>query len=259
MPAHVWVVIPTYNEAATVERIVCAATAELDRLVPGDYRVLVVDDNSPDGTGAIADRLAAELPGVEVLHRPAKSGLGHAYLAGFARALADGCDLVVEMDADFSHDPKYLGDLLAAARTADLVLGSRYVPGGGVENWGMDRVVLSRFGCAYARRVLGVEIRDLTGGFKCFRAAALKAIEYPTAGAQGYAFQVELTWRALQAGLHVVEVPITFRERRHGRSKMSARIAREAVWRVPALRFGPGRWRGLVPEAPSADPLTHEG
>jgi dolichol-phosphate mannosyltransferase len=147
----------------------------------------------------------------------------------------------------------------AAHDGADLVLGSRYVAGGGVENWGLDRRVLSHFGCAYARRVLGVGVRDLTGGFKCFRASALQAIDYPSAGAQGYVFQVELTWRALQAGLRVIEVPITFRERRFGRSKMSARIAREAVWRVPALRFGPRRWQGLVPEAPSADPVPHEG
>jgi dolichol-phosphate mannosyltransferase len=236
MPAHVWVVIPTYNEAATVERIVCAATAELDRLVPGDYRVLVVDDNSPDGTGAIADRLAAELPGVEVLHRPAKSGLGHAYLAGFARALADGCDLVVEMDADFSHDPKYLGDLLAAARTADLVLGSRYVPGGGVRNWGLLRRLVSRGGGLYARMILRVDVHDLTGGFKCIRREVLESIDLGSVRAEGYAFQIEVTYRALLAGFRVQEVPIVFTDRTEGSSKMSTRIAVEAMWMVPRLR-----------------------
>jgi dolichol-phosphate mannosyltransferase len=261
VPAPAWLILPTYNEAENLEAIVRASLDVIRTTAANGHRILIVDDGSPDGTGAIADRLAAELPDeVEVLHRPTKAGLGRAYLAGFRRALEAGAGYVCEMDADFSHDPADLARLLRVAQDdADLALGSRYVPGGGVENWGLDRVVLSRFGCAYARRVLGVEIRDLTGGFKCFRASALQAIDYPSAGAQGYAFQVELTWRALRSGLHVVEVPITFRERRHGHSKMSARIAREAVWRVPALRFGPGRWRGLVPEAPSADPLTHEG
>jgi dolichol-phosphate mannosyltransferase len=255
MAGSVWVILPTYDEAQNLEPVVAGVRAAL-----GAAHVLVVDDASRDGTAELADALAAADPHVHVLHRPGKDGIGRAYTAGFREALAQGADLVVEMDADLSHDPADLPRLVGAAQAgADLVLGSRYVPGGGVENWGLDRVVLSRFGCAYARRVLGVEIRDLTGGFKCFRASALEAIDYPSAGAQGYAFQVELTWRAVQSGLNVVEVPITFRERRHGRSKMSARIAREAVWRVPALRFGPGRWRGLVPEAPSADPLTHEG
>jgi dolichol-phosphate mannosyltransferase len=255
MAGSVWVILPTYDEAQNLEPVVAGVRAAL-----GAAHVLVVDDASRDGTAELADALAAADPHVHVLHRPGKDGIGRAYTAGFREALAQGADLVVEMDADLSHDPADLPRLVGAAQAgADLVLGSRYVPGGGVEYWGLDRVVLSRFGCAYARRVLGVEIRDLTGGFKCFRASALEAIDYPSAGAQGYAFQVELTWRAVQSGLNVVEVPITFRERRHGRSKMSARIAREAVWRVPALRFGPGRWRGLVPEAPSADPLTHEG
>jgi dolichol-phosphate mannosyltransferase len=194
-----------------------------------------------------------------VLHRPGKAGLGRAYTAGFDVALAAGAELVIEMDADLSHDPADLPRLIAGAADADLVLGSRYAPGGGIENWGLERHVLSRAGCSYARHVLGVGVRDLTGGFKCFRAGALHAIDYASAGAEGYVFQVELTWRALQAGLRVIEVPITFRERRFGRSKMSARIAREAVWRVPALRFGPRRWQGLVPEAPSADPVPHEG
>jgi dolichol-phosphate mannosyltransferase len=255
MAGSVWVILPTYDEAENLGPVVAGVRAAL----PAAH-VLVVDDASRDGTAELAGALAASDPQVHVLHRERKDGIGRAYTAGFTEALAHGADFLVEMDADLSHDPADLPRLLAAAEAgADLVLGSRYVPGGGVENWGLDRVVLSRFGCAYARRVLGVGIRDLTGGFKCFRAAALLTVDYPSAGAQGYAFQVELTWRALQMGLHVVELPITFRERRHGHSKMSARIAREAVWRVPALRFGPGRWRGLVPEAPSADPLTHEG
>jgi dolichol-phosphate mannosyltransferase len=255
MAGSVWVILPTYDEAGNLEAVVAGVRAAL-----AAAHVLVVDDGSRDGTAELADELAGRDPLVHVLHRQSKDGIGRAYTAGFATALERGADLLVEMDADLSHDPADLPRLVGAANAgADLVLGSRYVPGGGVENWGLDRVVLSRFGCGYARRVLGLEIRDLTGGFKCFRASALQAIDYPSAGAQGYAFQVELTWRALQSGLTVVEVPITFRERRHGRSKMSARIAREAVWRVPALRFGPRRWRGLVPEAPSADPLTHEG
>jgi dolichol-phosphate mannosyltransferase len=255
MAGSVWVILPTYDEAQNLEAVVAGVRAAL-----GAAHVLVVDDASRDGTAELADALAGRDPQVHVLHRPGKDGIGRAYTAGFTEALERGADLLVEMDADLSHDPADLPRLVGAAEAgADLVLGSRYVPGGGVENWGLDRVVLSRFGCAYARRVLGVDIHDLTGGFKCFRASALHAIDYPSAGAQGYAFQVELTWRALRSGLNVVEVPITFRERRHGQSKMSVRIAREAVWRVPALRFGPGRWRGLVPEAPSADPLTHEG
>jgi dolichol-phosphate mannosyltransferase len=244
------VILPTYDEAENLEAVVGGVRAA----VP-DAHVMVVDDGSQDGTAELADALADS-----VLHRPAKAGLGRAYVAGFDVALAAGAELVIEMDADLSHDPADLPRLIAAARDgADLVLGSRYAPGGGIENWGLERRVLSRAGCAYARHVLGVDVRDLTGGFKCFRAAALEAIDYPSAGAQGYVFQVELTWRVLRAGLRVQEVPIRFRERRMGRSKMSARIAREAVWRVPALRFGPRRWRGLVPEAPAADPLVHEG
>jgi dolichol-phosphate mannosyltransferase len=255
MAGSVWVILPTYDEAGNLEAVVAGVRAALSAA-----QVLVVDDASRDGTAELADTLAGRDPQVHVLHRPGKDGIGRAYTAGFTEALANGADFLVEMDADLSHDPADLPRLVGATQAgADLVLGSRYVPGGGVENCGLDRVVLSRFGCAYARRVLGIEIRDLTGGFKCFRASALQAIDYPSAGAQGYAFQVELTWRAVRSGLDVVEVPITFRERRHGHSKMSARIAREAVWRVPALRFGPRRWRGLVPEAPSADAVPNEG
>jgi dolichol-phosphate mannosyltransferase len=246
----VWVILPTYNEAENLEAVIGGIRAA----VP-DAKILVVDDNSRDGTGALADALADD-----VLHRPGKQGLGRAYTAGFARAQANGASYVCEMDADLSHDPADLPRLIAPAQEgADLVLGSRYVHGGGVENWDLTRRFISLAGCEYARRVLGVQIRDLTGGFKCFRASTLQRIEAGSAGAQGYAFQVELTYRALLLGLDVVEVPIRFRERRLGESKMSARIALEAAWRVPALRHGPRRWRPLEADAPSADPVVHEG
>jgi dolichol-phosphate mannosyltransferase len=236
MCARIWVVIPTYNEAANVEGIVRAAMTELGRVAGEDYRILVVDDNSPDGTGAIADSLAAETPHVEVLHRATKSGLGHAYLAGFSRALAGGAQLVVEMDADFSHDPRYLAPLLAAARDADLVLGSRYVSGGGVRDWGALRRLISRGGGAYARAILRVDVHDLTGGFKCIRREVLEAIDLPSVRAEGYVFQIEVTYRALLAGFKVREIPIVFQDRTQGQSKMSARIAIEAMWLVPRLR-----------------------
>jgi dolichol-phosphate mannosyltransferase len=223
-----------------VEDVVRAVLAALP-----SARVLVVDDSSPDGTGEIAERLAAELAAVEVLHRPRKSGLGQAYVHGFGHALAAGAGHVIEMDADLSHDPADLPRLLAHAEAGtDLVLGSRYVPGGGIDDWDWLRRAISRWGCAYARRVLGVRVRDLTGGFKCFRASALEAIDYGSVRSQGYAFQVELTFRALRAGLRVEELPITFRERERGESKMSARIALEAAVLVPRLRFG--RRRVLV-------------
>ncbi|HXV05084.1 MAG TPA: polyprenol monophosphomannose synthase [Solirubrobacterales bacterium] len=229
-----WLVLPTYNEAENIEAFVAAV---LDKL-PASARVLIVDDNSPDGTGKIADRLAAEHEGVEVLHRPHKEGLGPAYLAGFREALAGGAGLVLEMDSDFSHDPAYLPRLLEAAeRGADLAIGSRYVPGGGVGDWGPLRRAISRGGSAYARLVLGVRVRDLTGGFKCFRREVLEAIDLDSIESRGYAFQVELTYRVLQRGFRVVEVPIVFRDRRAGDSKMSRAIVAEAVWRVPLLRF----------------------
>ncbi len=231
--AAVWVVLPTYNEAPNLEALVDAA---LERLPPS-RRLLVVDDSSPDGTGKIADRLAATRGDVSVLHRPRKQGLGPAYVAGFRQALAGGADLVVQMDADFSHDPADLPRLLAAAGEADLVLGSRYAPGGGIEEWGPLRRLISRGGCAYARTVLGVEVRDLTGGFKVFRRAVLEAIDLPSISAFGYAFQVETTYRAIRAGFRVIELPIVFRDRRVGESKMSKRIVFEAAWRVPALRL----------------------
>jgi dolichol-phosphate mannosyltransferase len=234
MPAA-WLVLPTYNEAENLERIVRAALPELAKATP-DHHILVVDDGSPDGTGEIADRLAAELEPVEVLHRTAKEGLGRAYLAGFERALASGADLVLEMDADFSHDPKDLPRLIAASSEADLVLGSRYVPGGGVTDWGFFRRMLSRGGSWYARVVLGVPVRDLTGGFKCFHRRTLEGIDYRNTHADGYGFQIEITYRAIKAGFRVKEIPIVFRDREQGTSKMSPRIAVEAVWKVPALR-----------------------
>jgi dolichol-phosphate mannosyltransferase len=230
-----WLVLPTYNERENLEQIVRAALPQLASVA--DAHILVVDDGSPDGTGEIADRLAAEFPEVEVLHRTAKEGLGRAYLAGFERALSSGADLVLEMDADFSHDPADLPRLVEAAKEADLVLGSRYVRGGGVTDWGMFRLALSRGGSWYARRILGVPVRDLTGGFKCFHRATLEGIDYANTHADGYGFQIELTYRALKNGFRVTEVPIVFRDRQAGTSKMHARIAVEAVWKVPALRL----------------------
>jgi dolichol-phosphate mannosyltransferase len=231
--AAVWLILPTYNEADNVEDLVAAVRDHL----PASRRVLVVDDSSPDGTGLIADRLAAEHDDVEVLHRLRKEGLGPAYIAGFRRALAAGAELILEMDSDFSHDPAYLPRMLDAARNADLVIGSRYVPGGGVTEWGPVRRAISRGGSAYSRIVLGVDIHDLTGGFKCFRREVLEAIDLEDVTSRGYAFQVEVTYRAVRAGFRVVEVPIVFRERRVGASKMSRGIVAEAVWRVPALRL----------------------
>jgi dolichol-phosphate mannosyltransferase len=236
MHERVWVVMPTYNEAANIDGIVRAAVAELERVAPDSHTVLIVDDSSPDGTGEMADALSRELPAVQVLHRTEKTGLGHAYLAGFARALDAGAEILIEMDADFSHDPRYLGDLLDAARNADLVLGSRYVEGGGVENWGLLRKVISRGGGTYARLILGVGIRDLTGGYKCIRREVLEGIDLPSIRAEGYVFQIEVTYRALLAGFRVTEVPIVFRDRTRGASKMSTRIAIEAMLAVPTLR-----------------------
>jgi dolichol-phosphate mannosyltransferase len=233
----VWLVIPTYNEAPNVEPLVEAALEVLERAAPGAHRVLVVDDASPDGSGRLADGLARRHDAVEVLHRPGKGGLGPAYLAGFAVALASDAEYVMQMDADFSHDPADLERLLGTARDGiDLVLGSRYVPGGGVTDWGVARRAVSRAGCWYARTVLGVGVRDLTGGFKCFRGDALRAVDLRSVRSEGYAFQVEMTYRIIRRGLGVVELPIVFRERRHGESKMTAQIALEAAWRVPQLR-----------------------
>lgn len=200
-------------------------------------RVLVIDDASPDGTGDIADRLAEELPWVSVLHRERKEGIGPAYVAGFRRALGEGAELLLEMDCDFSHDPADVPRLIAAAESVDLALGSRYVAGGGTENWGLVRRFVSRAGCLYAQVLLGVRVRDLTGGFKCFRREALEAIDLDAISARGYGFQIEATYRVLRAGLRVQEVPIRFTERRVGDSKMTGSIVAEAMWRVPVLRF----------------------
>jgi dolichol-phosphate mannosyltransferase len=229
-----WLVLPTYNEAENLEPLITAALSNL----PESARVLVVDDNSPDGTGKLADGLKAAEPRIEVLHRPQKEGLGPAYVAGFHQALAAGAGRILEMDSDFSHDPADLPRLLAATEGADLAIGSRYVPGGGVENWSKLRQAISRGGSAYARLVLGLPIRDLTGGFKCFRREVLEAIDLEEISSRGYAFQVEMTYRAVQLGFSVAEVPIRFHERRAGASKMSRSIVAEAAWRVPQMRFG---------------------
>jgi dolichol-phosphate mannosyltransferase len=229
-----WLVLPTYNEAGNVEPFVEAVRPKL----PGTAQILIVDDSSPDGTGESADRLAELHDNVNVLHRPDKEGIGPAYIAGFRHALAAGADLVLEMDSDFSHDPAYLPRLLEAAQRADLVLGSRYVPGGGVSEWGPLRRAISRGGSAYARLMLGVEVHDLTGGFKCFRRRVLEAIDLDSIQARGYAFQIEMTYRAIRQGFEVVEVPIVFRDRRVGYSKMDRSIVAEAIWQVPQMRFG---------------------
>ncbi len=225
------VCVPTYNERDNVEPITAAilqASPQVD--------VLVIDDASPDGTGEIADAIAARDPRVKVLHRTAKEGLGKAYLAGFAWALSQRYDLVLEMDADFSHNPKYLPELLRRVRDSDLVLGSRNVPGGGTLNWGVGRKLLSRGGSLYARTILGIPVRDLTGGFKCFRREVLEAIDLPSVQCSGYAFQIELTYRTIKKGFRVVEVPIVFEDRRVGQSKMSRRIVLEAIAKVWSIR-----------------------
>jgi dolichol-phosphate mannosyltransferase len=224
------VCLPTYNERENLERMVRA-------LADKGVTVLVIDDNSPDGTGELADRLAAELDHVEVLHRDRKEGLGPAYLAGFKHALADGADLVLEMDADFSHDPADVSRLIGWAAEADVVLGSRYVDGGSITNWGRLRRFVSAGGSLYARRLLGVRVHDLTGGFKCFRREVLETIDLDAISSRGYAFQIETTYRALRAGFRVIEVPIAFADREYGGSKMSRRIVLEAIWKVPALRL----------------------
>jgi dolichol-phosphate mannosyltransferase len=230
---RVTVCLPTYNERENLERMLRA----LRDVLPDDGGVLVIDDGSPDGTGELADRFAQEIPNVSVLHRPRKEGLGPAYVAGFRKALADGAELVLEMDCDFSHDPADVPRLIAAADDADLVLGSRYVAGGGVENWSRVRRFISAGGSAYARILLGLHVRDLTGGFKCFRRTVLETIPLDRIDAKGYAFQIETTYRAVRSGFRVAEVPIVFVDRTEGQSKMSRAIVLEAVWRVPLLRL----------------------
>ena len=225
------VCLPTYNERENIESMLRA-------LGPLGVHVLVIDDNSPDGTGEIADRLAGELGFVSVLHRERKEGLGPAYIAGFRRALADGAELVLEMDCDFSHDPKDVPRLIAACESgADLALGSRYVPGGGTVNWGLGRRIVSWGGSFYARVLLGVRIRDLTGGFKCYRRRVLETVDLDAIHSKGYAFQIEGTYRALRKGFSVTEVPIRFADRTEGTSKMSRAIFLEAVVKVPRLRL----------------------
>jgi dolichol-phosphate mannosyltransferase len=240
-----WVVLPTYNERENLEAI---AAAILEAL-PGST-LLVVDDSSPDGTGDIADRLAAANPRVHVHHRPGKQGLGRAYLDGFGVALAGGAGIVIQMDADWSHDPTSLPALVApiADGRADLVIGSRYTTGGGVEDWGIARRVISRGGSTFARVVLGLGPHDLTGGFKAWRAATLAAVPFDGIRAGGYVFQIEMTYRASRFGARVREVPITFRDRRLGQSKMSRRIIVEALFVVMSLRWDELRGRGPVPE-----------
>ncbi len=230
MPRAV-VCLPTYNELENLEPMLRA-------LGEKSVRVLVIDDNSPDGTGELADRLAAELDYVDVLHRERKEGLGPAYLAGFRHALAADAELVLEMDCDFSHDPADVPRLIAAVEAgADLALGSRYVEGGAVRNWGVLRRVVSAGGSFYARLLLGVSVRDLTGGFKCYRRTVLETIDLDAIHSKGYAFQIETTYRTLRQGFSVVEVPITFADREVGGSKMSKAIVAEAIWKVPALKL----------------------
>jgi dolichol-phosphate mannosyltransferase len=231
--------LPTYNERENLEPTVRALGGVLEN---GD-RVLVIDDDSPDGTGHVADRLAGELSWVDVLHRPEKEGLGPAYLAGFRHALEGDAELVLEMDCDRSHDPADVPRLRAAAENADLVLGSRYVEGGAIRNWGFVRRVVSASGSLYARFVLGVSVRDLTGGFKCYRRSVLETIDLDAVRSRGYAFQIETTYRALRAAFRVVEVPVTFVDREVGGSKMSRAIVLEAIWKVPALRWAALRGR----------------
>ena len=250
---RILVIIQTYNETLTLPTIMDRVRAS----VP-EAQVLVIDDNSPDGTGALADSIAAQDTNVQVMHRQGKEGLGAAYLAGFARALDQNFDVVVEMDADGSHQPEQLPDLLTALRDADLVLGSRWVAGGGVVNWPKSREILSRGGNAYTRTMLGVPLRDATGGYRAFRASTLRALDLQEVASQGYCFQVDLAWRAVQRGMRVTEVPITFVERTAGTSKMSQRIVVEALWRVTVwglddklarLRRRPAR-RGAAAKAP---------
>ena len=239
--ARVAVVVPTYNERQNLESV---AGRVRDAVPAAD--LLIVDDNSPDGTGELADKLAAADPHVQVMHRPGKAGLGAAYLAGFRWALDRGYDAIIEMDADGSHQPEDLPRLIAALDRADLVLGSRWVPGGKVLNWPKSRHLISRSGNVYVRLMLGIKIKDATGGFRAFRASTLRALALDEVASQGYCFQVDLTLRTLAAGLTVTEIPITFVEREHGTSKMSNAIVGEAFWRVAQWGIAglPDRLRG---------------
>ena len=240
-PAHVatgpaWVCVPTYNERENVQELVTAVRASLD--VAGiDGHVLVIDDGSPDGTGAIVDSMADSDPRVHVLHRDNKAGIGPAYISGFRYALQHGASLVLEMDCDFSHNPRDVPRLIAAAADADLVIGSRYTEGGGVADWGLLRRGISRGGCLYAQTILSSSVRDLTGGFKCFRRRVLEAIPLDDISGQGYGFQVEMTYRTIREGFTVREIPITFTDRQKGSSKMSGSIVTEAAVLVPRIRW----------------------
>jgi dolichol-phosphate mannosyltransferase len=247
------IVLPTYEERENLPRVVEQIEAVRPAL-PFDGDVLVVDDSSPDGTGELADELAAGRPWLHVLHRPLKQGLGPAYVAGFGWALEREYSHILEMDCDLSHPPAALPAMLDASSHADLVLGSRYVDGGGVEGWPASRRVISRSGCLYARTILGVGLHDLTGGFKCFRRWVLESLDLEDVHAGGYAFQIELTFRALRIGARVVEVPIVFTDRSLGRSKMSRDIVVEAVWKVPWLRLR--ALRGQLGERPGRIPRT---
>ena len=236
------VCLPTYNERENLEAMLRA----LEAVLGADDRVLVIDDNSPDGTGEIADRLAKELGSVDVLHRERKEGLGAAYVAGFRWALEHDAELVLEMDCDFSHNPADVARLIEATADADMVLGSRYVEGGGTRDWSSIRRLISTGGSLYARTLLRVPIRDLTGGFKCYRRQVIETIELDTISARGYAFQIETTYRALRASFSVKEIPIVFSDRAAGGSKMGKRIVLEAIWKVPALKLG--HWRPRAAE-----------
>lgn len=236
IPILFTIILPTYNESENIERFVDALQ---DVLASGNLsgNVIIVDDDSPDGTGRIADSLAERYPNLSVIHRPVKEGIGPAYVAGFRQALAGGSRYIFEMDSDFSHDPAYIPLFLEAIREADLVLGSRYVPGGGIRNWGAGRRLISRWGGIYSRLVLGIPVNDLTGGFKCFRREVLEAIDLDSVNSQGYGFQIEMTYRAVKRGFRVREIPIIFSDRQLGKSKMSKRIVLEAVTLVWKLRL----------------------
>jgi dolichol-phosphate mannosyltransferase len=241
-PVRLAICLPTYNERENLEPMV-AALGDVIRDNDLDAQVLVVDDASPDGTGELADGLARELTWLSVLHRERKEGLGPAYLAAFRRVLAEGAELVVEMDCDFSHDPADVPRLVEAADEADLVIGSRYVAGGSTRNWGPIRRAVSRGGSLYARAVLGASVHDLTAGFKCFRREVLERIPLDRIATRGYAFQIETTYRALHAGFRVIEIPITFTDRETGGSKMTRDIVLEAIVKVPSLRIAAARGR----------------
>lgn len=233
---ELFICIPTYNEKENLERLIQAIDQQRPE-ISADVNVLVIDDNSPDGTGEIADRLSSAHEWVHVLHRTAKEGLGRAYLAGFQTALDAGADLIMEMDCDFSHNPSDIKRMVAASDKADLILGSRGVKGGGVEGWPLHRIIISRGGSFYARTILGLKVRDLTGGFKLFHRRVLEALSFEDVEAHGYTFQIELTYRALQKGFTVHEIPIIFVDREFGESKMTGSIVREAMINVWKLRF----------------------